>query len=722
MGSTRGRPGVYEYMASGALATARTGRLMALLAVVAAATLALLPAEAMACGGCFSPPAPGGINSPQTVVQDAERIFFHHDPKTKRSIAWVEVRYSGLAKDFGWVLPLPKQPTVTVGTTWLFDRFDSRMAPVFKGINQGSENCRDPSDGCEILPPEDVGTVADAGGWASEDATSPGPGGTPPGVTVLDHGQTGPYDYIVVKGNAAKPLQDWLNKQGYATPKTATAIIESHIEKGDVFVAIKLSNGEGVNQIKPIVLEMHDADPCVPLRLTSIAASEDMTVVVTIAGPGRAIPKNFMHVRINPLRLNLFDGGKNYPQVLSAAIDEAAGHAFVTEYARPSGTFWSKSIWDTGQLTKSDNLVELAGFVASKGNDWLSDDIAQLFEKHLGLTKLLAVMKPATPLEALGYLWSCGTFWQNMGGFQSCVPQGAPGGLTLDEAKKVAVETGALVGALKEGIIDPIYDVGDMINGSKTVTRMVLRISPEEMDRDPIFAFNPALAEVNNMVYVRHRRVCSDGWLPAEHTRIAVDGLAGSWVVKGSWPGGGHNALDPRFKDAPLALSIELLDENGNPVAIDPSEVGLVDTAILGATPGTATLPSGFSLKKPKLWAPPPEDPPVKKLGPWMSPGPWCVPLPGWVDGKLPPTGEVPGTEDAGPMQPDGTAGPDSGAVDAGGHGPDGTQTTGGGGGGSTGGGDGGCSASGSAPSLPLAMGIGLSLLVLLRRRRSAAS
>ncbi len=139
----------------------------------------------------------------------------------------------------------------------------------------------------------------------------------------------------MVKGSAAKPLLNWLDEQGYATPKAAIPVVDSHIAKGDVFVAIKLSNGEGVNQIKPIVLQMHDAEPCVPLRLTSIAAAEDMTVVVTIAGPGRAIPKNHLHVRINPMRLNLFKGANNYPQVLSAAIDEAAGRAFVTEYAQP---------------------------------------------------------------------------------------------------------------------------------------------------------------------------------------------------------------------------------------------------------------------------------------------------------------------------------------------------------------------------------------------------
>ena len=117
-------------------------------------------------------------------------MFFHHDPKTKLSTVWVEVRYSGLAEDFGWVLPLPKQPTVTVGTSWLFDRFDDRMAPKVLAKVQGAENCRDPNDGCVVQPVEryDV-TSADLGSsWGEADSHTTAGGEPPPGVKVLDHG------------------------------------------------------------------------------------------------------------------------------------------------------------------------------------------------------------------------------------------------------------------------------------------------------------------------------------------------------------------------------------------------------------------------------------------------------------------------------------------------------------------------------------------------------
>ncbi|MCO4761294.1 MAG: hypothetical protein KC502_07310 [Myxococcales bacterium] len=45
---------------------------------------------------------------------------------------------------------------------------------------------------------------------------------------------------------------------------------------------MKLQSGARVNQIKPIVFEMDGAEPRVPLRLISIAATDNMSVVVTL--------------------------------------------------------------------------------------------------------------------------------------------------------------------------------------------------------------------------------------------------------------------------------------------------------------------------------------------------------------------------------------------------------------------------------------------------------
>jgi len=125
--------------------------------------------DALACGGCFSPPTPV---IDQTVRQDAERVLFLRDPLTKLSTVWVEVRYTGLAKDFGWVLPVPKLPKVGVGSMAVLDALDQAMQTRVMRTVTGEENCRSPSIGCDHFdyPPNnymDASSAADAAEEAS---------------------------------------------------------------------------------------------------------------------------------------------------------------------------------------------------------------------------------------------------------------------------------------------------------------------------------------------------------------------------------------------------------------------------------------------------------------------------------------------------------------------------------------------------------------------------
>ena len=116
--------------------------------LVAAMAALWTPATAQACGGCFSPPS---NDNQQTVVQNAERVLFWRNEATKTSYVWIEVVYAGLAKDFGWVVPVPKQPKVGVGTQLAFDALDRRMALRTALQAAAQENCRDPRSGCEPM-------------------------------------------------------------------------------------------------------------------------------------------------------------------------------------------------------------------------------------------------------------------------------------------------------------------------------------------------------------------------------------------------------------------------------------------------------------------------------------------------------------------------------------------------------------------------------------------
>ncbi len=599
--------------------------------LVALALVTTMPSSGHACGGCFSPPGPG------LVVQDAERVLFHRDPITKTTLAWVEVRYSGPAEDFGWVLPLPKPATVGVGSSYLFDRLDQATAPRFVTKRSFEE------EGCiydDMQTSSDFGcgmsdSAAGGKGFARSEGANLNSGATNQnnGVQVLAKDQAGPYDYVVLSSDKAKPLLDWLNKYGYATPETAVTIIDSHIAKGDVFVAFKLSSGKGVEEIRPVTLEMHDSDPCVPLRLTSIAASEDMNVVVYLMGPGRGVPKNHMHVTINPMKLRWPGGVNNYQQSLSAAIDEAAGRAFVTEFAASAKTVQvvppAAGFNINAEVLYSRQIAPASQGGINRKSPWMAGDlfdegfldvssfakaqtISGLVEAIRG-EKVLMVGDFATTLESHTKLAKR----HGANDVLTWYTQLRAGGVNVQNHMWTEeVDGEAIAQALKEGIIDPIYDVAQLMKGDGRLTRLAMRISPEEMDRDPMFAFNPDLADVKPTHTAEVKQVCTGGNSKHDAVRLTVQG-GGSYIVRNatlarfnsSSATEGNTTLDPRWKDAPFAMKVEVLEESGQPIVIAQSDVKLVDTAIAGAVPGANSLPANLTLKAAvQGWALPPDD------------------------------------------------------------------------------------------------------------------
>ena len=75
-----------------------------------------------------------------------------------------------------------------------------------------------------------------------------------------------------------------------------------------------------------------------PLRLTRIAAEDDLEMRVFYLGDARAVPSTYRHVLVNEVMIDWANQASNYREVISAAADEeyADGRAFVTEYAGPT--------------------------------------------------------------------------------------------------------------------------------------------------------------------------------------------------------------------------------------------------------------------------------------------------------------------------------------------------------------------------------------------------
>jgi hypothetical protein len=134
-------------------------------------------------------------------------------------------------------------------------------------------------------------------------------------------------------------LKKWLTDNMYFISDAAGALIDDYVRENKYFVALKLLNGVGVRSIQPIVLTFRGPEPCVPLRLTAIAANPDMPVLVWVLSEKRVVPRGFYEIKVDEMRIDWPRNGSNYfgPRgLVSLAADEAGGNAFIAEYAGPS--------------------------------------------------------------------------------------------------------------------------------------------------------------------------------------------------------------------------------------------------------------------------------------------------------------------------------------------------------------------------------------------------
>ena len=76
----------------------------------------------------------------------------------------------------------------------------------------------------------------------------------------------------------------------------------------------------------------------IPIKLTAVAANEDMGVMTWVLGPERAVPVNYKSLELNDSLINWFSANTNYNDVVIAAANEASGQGFVTEYADDTAT------------------------------------------------------------------------------------------------------------------------------------------------------------------------------------------------------------------------------------------------------------------------------------------------------------------------------------------------------------------------------------------------
>ncbi len=509
----------------------------AALALAAAAATLATPTTATACGGFFC--------NQQPIDQAGEQIVF--TVAGDQIQATIQISYSGEAKDFAWVIPVASKPTLSVGSQALFTRLDQFTRPQF--YLQW-----DNSDG-------------QCGGWWMWEADAAAGGPPAPsnddGVQVVAQEEVGPYQTVTLDSDDADALVKWLNDNDFDQPAESLPLIEHYVAQDMLFVALKLKQDAGVGDIQPIVLEFQEQSPCVPLVLTQIAALPDMPVRLWIFGESRAVPSNWFHVVINHKKIDWLNGGANYSDLVTQAVDEAAGHGFVTEYAGTSEVL-KEQLYKEGQY----DIAKLAAI--SDPGDFMEEIMAQQFPADSVLRGLLRKYIPM-PQSLVDEGVSENQFYNSLSNYEYALPE------------DYALDGAAFAAELDDKVVTPLKNAQTAIDRHRYMTRLYTTVSPDEMNRDPLFHMNPDLPDVSNVHTASGKAECGDD---GQVAKIVITLESGETVeIPGPFDNWWSVPVADYAPNEPAAARIELVGATGEPTLVDPTKARQVDGRLDKSTP-----------------------------------------------------------------------------------------------------------------------------------------
>src|SRR5262249_49559793 len=131
--------------------------------------------------------------------------------------------------------------------------------------------------------------------------------------------------------------------------------------------------GSDTGSIRPLVLTYSASKPIIPIKLTAVAANQDMGVMAWLLSSARGVPENYRALELNEARINWFNASSNYNDVVTAAGDQAGGHGFVTEFAGKSSAL-SQVVW------QANDDAQWQGFTSR-----VYSNFDQLFQTAYGL-------------------------------------------------------------------------------------------------------------------------------------------------------------------------------------------------------------------------------------------------------------------------------------------------------------------------------------------------
>jgi hypothetical protein len=453
-------------------------------AASAALALSFAPTPAQACGGTFCDAGP----TIMPVDQTGETIVFWIDRSGPEPFteAHIQIQYEGDAERFAWIIPVMSVPEVLVGSQALFDNMLQATVPVFVTQNTTVGDCSFGGIGCgkmDLAGGRDQANFADDGG---DEGNTGGP-------EILDRGFAGAFEYVTLTGDSVQEVVDWLEMAGYAQDPDAPPILQEYLDENFVFVAVKLRSGADVDEIHPLAIRYAGIEPCIPIRLTRIAAVEDMAIRAMFLGDARVAPSNWPHVVLNHSRIDYVNGPAfSYQEIVSLAIDEAGGRAFVTEYAGTDAVVATTGLYDPAWNPAAFEDIEVTAVVDELAAQKLLDCTGSCTFNHAQVEVLLETFVPPPPGIGAHEFWSCLSCYQQL--------------IDLE-----AWNAAGFASALAERIVTPGQHALEMLASASYLTRLYTVLSPHEMLEDPLFHETSGLGPIDSTISVTRVNDCDGG-------------------------------------------------------------------------------------------------------------------------------------------------------------------------------------------------------------------
>jgi hypothetical protein len=490
----------------------------------AAAALSSRPAEA--CGGFF-------CSQSQPVNQAAERIIFA-DNGDGTITAVIQILYEGPSENFSWLLPLgsvPQDDEIGVASDIAFTRLQLATNPQFNLNTIVEGTCKSVT----VNQPDGalVPTGVSASDGAPRDNALEGES-----VTVEASGVVGAFEWTVISVDAngadpAVPAVTWLTENGYDIPAGSSQLIGPYLAEGMYLLALRLTKGSNTGSIRPLRITYRAEAPMIPIKLTAVAANEDMGVMTWALSNARAVPINYNALELNEARINWFNAASNYGDVVTEAADEAGGQGFVTEFAAPSSEL-AEVVWRSGEEADWQNLK-------STPFSRFSDIFQALFDRYQGFSGFWDAVRRSVMLPAS----------VEFEDFQSC---------PNCYSSQAQFSPSELFAAVEADVIEPLRGVQTLIDRGPYVTRLYSTLSAAEMTVDPVFRFNPDLPDVDNIHQANRIIECDrDVYLSRAAWRIEFPQgtvIRGSADSVGRWPTEVDNQ-PPNFRVLTLATTGE---------------------------------------------------------------------------------------------------------------------------------------------------------------------